>query len=338
VSFYHFLKQCLRKNQLSPVILMYHRIAEPKTDPWELSVSDQNFEEQLQVLKQTGLVIPLHELTEQIYFKARTLPSIVITFDDGYADNYLTAKPLLEKYKLPATFFISSQNINTSNEFWWDELAILILQTEVLPKCLTLKADKTVFFFDLQTENILSENSLNEYKKWSAYGPENGVRSKLYLELWKLLSPLQHNQQQQIMQDIRNWAGKFQAQREAHPSMSQEQLLDLSTNPLFTIGSHTVSHPALAFHERPYQYKEILENKIFLENLIDKTVDTFSYPSNSFNELTIELLKEFGFRTAFTTTGQPVRKLQEPFRISRFQVNNWTGVTFSKMLNRFMLQ
>ena len=158
---------------------MYHRIAEPAVDPWELSVSAQNFDQQLEVLKKTGLVIPLQDLAAQLYSGLPLRPSILITFDDGYADNYLTAKPLLEKYDLPATFFISSKNIDSANEFWWDELADMILQTRVLPQKLVFKTEHTDFYFDLENENVLSNESLAGYREWSVFGKNNCLRSQL---------------------------------------------------------------------------------------------------------------------------------------------------------------
>lgn len=100
---------------------MYHRIASAVHDQWELSVSPKNFEEHLQVLQQYK-VIALPELVNQWGNQKLANKSIAISFDDGYIDNYTTAKPLLEKYKLPATFFITNGNVDKQAEFWWDEL------------------------------------------------------------------------------------------------------------------------------------------------------------------------------------------------------------------------
>lgn len=98
------------------VVLMYHRIATAAHDHWQLCVSPRHFEEQLQVLKRYK-VIGLHELVSSV-----PRNGVAISFDDGYIDNYTTAKPLLEKYSLPATFFITNNNIGKQAEFWWDEL------------------------------------------------------------------------------------------------------------------------------------------------------------------------------------------------------------------------
>jgi peptidoglycan/xylan/chitin deacetylase (PgdA/CDA1 family) len=102
------------------VVLMYHRIAMPFNDHWELCVSPQHFEQQLQVLTKKK-VVSLQQLTGELHAN-----NIAITFDDGYIDNYTTAKPLLEKYRLPATFFITTGQIEYPASYWWDELARLV--------------------------------------------------------------------------------------------------------------------------------------------------------------------------------------------------------------------
>ena len=80
------------------IVLMYHRIAEVKFDPWQLSVTPANFEEQLSVLQNHFNVIPLNDLVSQVNNKKINKDCICITFDDGYTDNFLNALPLMEKF------------------------------------------------------------------------------------------------------------------------------------------------------------------------------------------------------------------------------------------------
>src|SRR5690606_19975235 len=90
------------------VVLMYHRIANADTDPWDLAVSPQHFEEQLQVLKNYNVVSL--EVLEWI-IADRSPPNrttVVITFDDRYIDNYQNAKPLLDKKLMTVSFMIST--------------------------------------------------------------------------------------------------------------------------------------------------------------------------------------------------------------------------------------
>ena len=52
--------------------------------------------------------------------------SVVITFDDGYRDNLLVAKPILEEHGLPATVFVTTGYVGSNRDFWWDELESLL--------------------------------------------------------------------------------------------------------------------------------------------------------------------------------------------------------------------
>src|SRR5262245_8379646 len=99
------LKQ--RANYRVP-ILLYHRVTEVMNDPWILCVKPKKFSEHLEHLRKYYRPISLRTMLQML--KKNRLPrhAVVITFDDGYADNYLNARPILEKYDIPATFFVIS--------------------------------------------------------------------------------------------------------------------------------------------------------------------------------------------------------------------------------------
>src|SRR5262245_51197852 len=102
----------LRGGQV-PLILMYHRIAEAEADPWRLAISPTLFDEQLELLKQTRLVLPLVEFGRLHHAGQLPANAVAITFDDGYACNALRAAPLLEKYGLTATIFLTTGLISS---------------------------------------------------------------------------------------------------------------------------------------------------------------------------------------------------------------------------------
>jgi peptidoglycan/xylan/chitin deacetylase (PgdA/CDA1 family) len=90
------------------IILMYHRVTQVGADPWGLGVTPSHFAEQLAVLQKDGQPMRLPELVQALW--ARKIPrrAVVVTFDDGYADNLYNVKPLLDQYNIPATMFLSS--------------------------------------------------------------------------------------------------------------------------------------------------------------------------------------------------------------------------------------
>jgi len=110
------------RNLLFPtaIILTYHRVADTSNDPHLLAVSPENFYEQIKYLKQNYRVIELDQLVSEVKNKKLKRKTLVITFDDGYADNLYNAMPILEKLEVPATVFVSSGHIDGSS-FHWDK-------------------------------------------------------------------------------------------------------------------------------------------------------------------------------------------------------------------------
>lgn len=126
------------------IVLMYHNVNAFASDPWELAVSAENFEEHLLVLKKFKVIAPA-DLVNKLASRTIDNRSVCLTFDDGYEDNFTHAKPLLEKYSSPAMFFISTHFIDGTEMFWWDELARIILATDVLPQEIRIQIEQKPF-------------------------------------------------------------------------------------------------------------------------------------------------------------------------------------------------
>lgn len=103
---------------------MYHSVSSGRPDPWDLCVEPHRFAEQLQVLRKLFRVVSLAELRRALAAGERLSRTVVITFDDGYRDNLLVAKPALEEQGLPATVFVTTGYVGSDRDFWWDELEV----------------------------------------------------------------------------------------------------------------------------------------------------------------------------------------------------------------------
>ncbi|MGD9614509.1 MAG: polysaccharide deacetylase family protein [Alphaproteobacteria bacterium] len=121
------------KVQSHGFVLMYHRIAEPLSDPWDLAVSPNNFRAQLEVVRREGVCLPLPDFAARITDRNCLRRLFAITFDDGYRDNLINAAPALEAHDLPATIFVVSGAVGAGCDFWWDALARVFLSIPSLP-------------------------------------------------------------------------------------------------------------------------------------------------------------------------------------------------------------
>lgn len=141
------------------IILLYHRVAELETDPQMLAVSPENFSKHMKFLKKNYDVLRFEDDWEKV-----KSPSVVVTFDDGYVDNLINAKPILEQYDVSATIFVATGNIGNNKEFWWDDVERIILLNDHLPDTFTLcwKQKQLVFDFSSEIKKYDSYRKLHE--------------------------------------------------------------------------------------------------------------------------------------------------------------------------------
>src|ERR1051326_4238185 len=111
-----------QKSDGRAVILVYHRIATPIDDRWQICVSPENFVAHLRHITRTCEPLRLSELVRLAASNDIPKRAVAVTFDDGYRDNLLTALPLLQDYRVPATFFISGFAAGRDGTFWWELL------------------------------------------------------------------------------------------------------------------------------------------------------------------------------------------------------------------------
>ena len=111
-----------RNNRLSSGlrILTYHRIAADRGDPFAVSPAD--FQRQAEELVASGTVVALEEALAQIEQGSAETPRIAMTFDDGTADFYSEALPVLAQYRLPATLYVNPSRVGKDGFVNWDQL------------------------------------------------------------------------------------------------------------------------------------------------------------------------------------------------------------------------
>ncbi len=102
---------------------------------------------------------------------------------------------------------------------------------------------------------------------WIWYEEPPTKRAELYLKLWERLRPLKYNEINVVLENLRRWVLVQIPSDENSFPMDLEQLHSIVAHPLFDVGIHTVTHPALAYHPKQEQHDEILHCKTRLEEL-----------------------------------------------------------------------
>jgi len=322
------------------LILLYHRVAETISDPWDLTVTPQHFAEHLQVLTKYGRVIPLGELSFAIESGSLRRRSVVVTFDDGYADNLLNAKPLLERYDTPATVFIATGCVDEGREFWWDELDRLFLRAGRLPSALSLSVRGNTYQWELGEAAEYGESSQHRNLKWRAWQEDSpSSRHALYRSLWQLLHPMAESERRPIRDKLLKWAGAMAPARPAHRALSSAEIVELARGGLVEIGCHTVTHPQLSALNAEQQRDEIYLSKSRLEQILDRPVSSFAYPYGrdcDYTNDTVQLVQEAGFVCACSTAVGVARQHADRFRLPRLQVQDMDGEAFARLLSEWL--
>ncbi|MBM7661646.1 peptidoglycan/xylan/chitin deacetylase (PgdA/CDA1 family) [Bacillus mesophilus] len=115
-----YVYQAISKSQNQVVILMYHRVNDHVQK--ELSVPVKNFKWQTNYLRKKRYnVISMDELVHRLETNTLSGKYVVITFDDGYADFYENAFPVLKEHHLPCIHYLATGFIDTDKVYWWDE-------------------------------------------------------------------------------------------------------------------------------------------------------------------------------------------------------------------------
>lgn len=320
-ALYHNMDYLLRGtvnsicNKLSPpiVVLGYHRVTTLCTDPQLLAVTPVNFRQQLEVITRH----PVLRFEED--WEAVRKPSIVITFDDGYADNLLEALPLLEEFNVPATFFVTTGKIGSHEEFWWDELERLILLPGLLPSECTLVCRNGAAL------------------TWPSRTMPD--RLKLYEGVHRIIYDSGNPEEcAGLLAQLRCWNGLPAEGRGTHLPLNNFQLSDLAAHPLVTIGAHGMSHLPFSSLLPNEQQEELKRSRELLRGWLDKEVPVFSYPfgsKNDFTPETIEYVKDAGFRKAAANFPGQWHSWTNAYDIPRHLVRNWDGEIFGQRLKKF---
>ena len=310
------------------VILLYHRIAEVTSDPWTLAVTPAHFAEHLQVLKERLAVLSLSHLSEALRDGTLSDRSVVVTFDDGYADNLHVAKPLLERYNVPATVFVTTGALADARGFWWDDLDRLLLQTGSLPRTLHLTIAGEGRRWELGDEAEYHEDTRRLHRYWRAWGsPDPTVRHRLFREIYEQLYPLHVDERRRVIDELLAWGGPMVAAPD-RLSLTPDEVARLGRGGLVEVGAHTVTHSLMVVASTTHQRWEIEHSKRELERIVGHPVVSFAYPfgkRGDYGDETVALVRSAGFESACSNFSGIVSRGVDVLQLPRMFMGDWNG-------------
>jgi peptidoglycan/xylan/chitin deacetylase (PgdA/CDA1 family) len=337
------LKRTVRRvtNWYAPaaLILLYHRVIELPSDPQWLCVAPGHFAEHLRILQKHTNPLRLEQLVQALQDKNIPRRSVVVTFDDGYADNLINAKPLLEQYNIPATVFITTGYIGSKREFWWDELDRLLLQNGTLPETLRLRVKGNSYQWELGEAAHYSMDYWERNRGWHVEEKHNpSGRQGLYRSLGTLLRSLADKERQNVLNELQAWCGADSINRPTHRTLSSEEVISLADGGLVEIGAHSVTHPVFSAIAADAQRSEIQESKTHLEKILGHPVTSFAYPfgtRDDYKAETVAHVREVGFSCSCSNFVNVVRQGTDLFQLPRCLVRDWDGEEFARRVGEW---
>jgi peptidoglycan/xylan/chitin deacetylase (PgdA/CDA1 family) len=271
-------------------ILYFHRVLEYK-DPF--LPDDPTVEEFENLIVAISKHFSTFTISKALELQASgQLPklSVCISFDDGYADNYTNALPILDKYQVPGTFFIATQG--TKRGYLWNDVLLNNIRQTQVPEL-----------------TITDTN-------WPLNSSEKKVT--VYLNLVSQLKFMPNKERDETLAKIVQQLGEIDTPRCMMTEQELRNLHELGHE----IGGHTTTHSILGAQDEQVALTEIQSNKTDLETILDSKIKTFAFPNGyfprDFDQSHIDMIKASGFKFACSTNDGGITSKSNRYSISRF--------------------
>ncbi|MBT2997503.1 MAG: polysaccharide deacetylase family protein [Candidatus Thiodiazotropha sp. (ex Ctena orbiculata)] len=295
----------------SCIVLTYHRVLDDKN----LQISNSNpsiivdvdlFEEQIKFLQANFSILSLSDLQQGIYNEKFEDGSCLITFDDGWVDNYLYAYPILKKYSVPATIFLATDYIGSDKSFWQEELTGIIKSSFHDKDSVALKILDLENILELSESEalIMAQEKIQDLKRLPDY------------ELHDLISRLK-----KIVVQHADSSGvdKF---------LNWDQVKEMQSGNI-TFASHGCSHSIMTKISKDQLQYELEESSAVIKSKTGIYSYALAYPNGNFDESMTRVVSTI-YDLAFATESGPIQPGDNKYSLKR--VNIHTGATNTKQL------
>ncbi len=309
------------------LIITYHRILPKKTakalDSYPgMVVYERSFKSHIDFLSRNYKIISMNSyLSSPDYFNENSNSKYcIITFDDGWRDNYDFAYPILLQNRIPATIFLTTGYIDTTKIFWPEKIC----------SCINNLADNEKIPFT----NFLPSLKLNNNNLIALFKKDNkgGVADKI---IWQLKSK-EHNDVDYAVEALEKAFGKKTTKNRA--MLSWKEVDEMSNNGI-EFGSHGVTHRILTSLSNEEVTTEVVESqRCLLSHKINYT-PVFCYPNGNFNPSITKIVCQNSYKAEATVTkGVNTLDVKEFNCLKRISIPNdivVNNILFSYYLSKF---
>lgn len=268
-----------------PVVLGYHRVVEDIAAYAEralpgMMVSRGMLAQHLSWLTRRFRVVSLDELGERLARgETRGTPLAAVTFDDGYADVYHHAFPLLREQGIPAAVFVVTDLIGTTAVPLHDELYLLLARAAAGDVGRSLRAHGV---------------------EWAGMEARHAAGWDAFATTRRLLHTLPQDQLRRLIDALHGDVRIDEHALRAKRPLTWAMIAEMSSAGI-TIGSHTRTHPVLTREDGQKVSEELAGSRQTLERRLGARVQHFAYPDGHFNREVVRAVAEAGYRFGYAT-------------------------------------
>lgn len=301
-----------KKNKNGLTIVTYHRVDgyEKSADP--LVVSIPTFRKHIEHYKNIYKIISADELASIIQGKQEiSSPLCLITFDDGWRDNYVNAFDILKKYSVPAIIFVSTEHMGNSDLFWFARIKTILENIE--------SANTNDW-----TDDLLVDIRGHLHEIASLKSNQRGRKIEQVLDIMK------HMKYRDIEKVIDALSGKYAAHNVSRErvTLSWDEMREMINNGI-SFGTHGKRHAILTLLDDQDLEREIKESKEQLEENINKDVKYIAYPNGNYDDRVIRYAKKYGYVAAFTCEQGINMSVNNQFEIKRNYISEYSSYGLS---------
>ena len=297
------------------VILSYHRVGTGGI-PLYSSLPSEMFEAQIRFLRKRYRVVSLDELYRELQNPETVEQVVAITFDDGYRDTYTAAFPILQKYQVPATIFLTVSSIESGEVSWYDRVFLAFR---------VASCDKLDLFLDRPRRFYLPTPAARFRAAQRVVGWMRSLPDRRRRECCAALEKLVPLPPSELTGRMLAWEQIRAMQRAG-----------------IAFGSHSLTHPVLSRLAPADLERELLESKQFLEQNLQSPVTDFAFPFGKPDDCGTaarDVLARSGYRLAVTTVQGVNQPGVDPFALRRSSIGEENSpAMFAFNLNRLFFR
>ncbi|HEX7116981.1 MAG TPA: polysaccharide deacetylase family protein [Steroidobacter sp.] len=305
------------------VVLMYHRVLPESEDTFSadgIIVRPETFARQMAFLRRHFKLLSVEDL-ERCFAEGKPLPSrsCLVTFDDGWADNYEYALPILREQNVPAVIFLATDYIGTDACFWQERVTRSLYNAVQAGGAAGALAERYV-------------------------GPD--IRSKSPAEqrflVRQAVDKLKHRPAEEIQQLERELKAALASSpgassRGADRFMTWSQVSELARSSRVTLGAHGCSHTPLTSLDQAQVSCELEESRSRIAQAVGRPITCIAYPNGNFDDKVLELTRRAGYALGFTTDKGSVGVEDHPLALRRINIHEGATRTMPEFLCSILL-